>query len=38
MATAIGKDKAEKLKQTLKESEKVLTATITEGSGKLVAG
>ena len=38
MATAIGKDHAEKLKQTLKESEKVLAATITEHSGKLVAG
>ena len=38
VATAIGKDKAEKLKQTLKESERALAATITEGSGKLAAG
>ena len=38
MATAIGKDKAGKLEQTLKESEHALTAVITEGTGKLVAG
>ena len=34
--TAIGKDKAEKLKQTLKESENVLTSKFAESAGKLV--
>jgi hypothetical protein len=38
LATAIGKDKAGKLEQTLKESEQALTAVIAEGTGKLVAG
>lgn len=36
--TAIGKDKAEKLKKAVKESEHVLTAKIAERTGKLAAG